>query len=422
MLKRVAPLIGLLLTSCLLVAIGFGGGYYFGVNQKTELEKVQGLTNIQNSIAGQVDFTSFWTAWNLINERYMDGNIGATTSAAGAKEVTSQDKVYGAIKGLVASLGDPYTVFLPPTQKKIFEENISGEFGGVGMELGKKEGVITVIAPLPDTPATRAGVKAGDKISNINSSSTAEMEVDEAVGLIRGPKGTPVIITFFRDGVAEPLVKTLIRETIVIPTIDTKNRPDGIFVIQIHNFSSNVNSLFRDALKQFVESGSNKLVIDLRGNPGGYLEAAVDMASWFLPKEALVVTESHREAKENREYKSVGYNIFTDQLKLVILVDRGSASASEIFAGALQENGKAILVGEKTYGKGSVQQMIALPDSSSIKMTIARWLTPKGRSISHDGLEPDVAVSVKPEDLTAGKDPIMLKAVEILTKSAVVKK
>ena len=409
-----------ILVGGLLIGSGFAGGYYLGINRLTEVEKVRGLSNISNPVTASADFTPFWTAWNVINSQYMDGN--ASLTATGSRAVSNQDKVNGAIKGLVASLGDPYTVYLPAKEKKIFQENISGEFGGVGMEVGKKDGLVTVIAPLPDTPAARAGVKAGDRVLKINSSSTAEMEVDEAVNFIRGPKGTPVAITFFRDGVKEPMVKTLIRDTIAIPTIDTKERPDGVFVIQVYNFSGNVTGLFQNALRKFADSGSDRLIIDLRGNPGGYLEAAVNMASWFLPKGALVVTEGHRDSSQNKEYTSEGYNVFSDKLKMAILVDKGSASASEIFAGALQEHKKAILVGEKTYGKGSVQQMVDLPGDGSIKLTIARWLTPQGRSISHDGLVPDVVVTASGTGALNGKDLVLEKAAAILNGKDIEKK
>src|SRR3989344_3208556 len=281
-----------------------------------------------------VDFSPFWKAWNILQEKYVPAS---STQPA----VNDQDKVWGAISGLAGSYEDPYTVFLPPTQNEIFEADVRGNFGGVGMEIGIQEGVLTVIAPLKNTPAYRAGVKAGDKIVQIGERSTYNLTTEESVSLIRGEAGTAIEITVIREGQSEPLKFNLVRETINIPTINTELRKDGVFVIELYNFSADSPNLFRRALREFINSRTDKLLLDLRGNPGGYLEASVDMASWFLPAGKAVVREDFGGKREEIVHRSRGYDIFTDKLKMVILVDNGSASASEILAGALQEHSRA---------------------------------------------------------------------------------
>jgi carboxyl-terminal processing protease len=315
---------------------------------------------------------------------------------------------------LAASHGDPYTAFLPPVENEIFESDVRGNFEGVGMEIGVRDGILTVISPIKGTPAYNAGVLPGDKIIKIDDTPTYDMKTDESVSLIRGKKGTTVTFTILREGLTEPLEIKVVRAVIDIPTIDTRLRSDGVFVIELYNFSANSPNLFRLALREFIDARTDKLLLDLRGNPGGYLEAAIDMASWFLSPGKIVVQEDFGQNEAEKIYRSSGYDIFNSKLKMVILVDGGSASASEILAGALQEHGIAKLVGDTTFGKGSVQELIPITNNTSLKVTIARWLTPSGLSISDAGIEPDEKVEVTPEDREAGKDRQMEKAVELL--------
>jgi carboxyl-terminal processing protease len=392
------------LASLLIAAVLFMIGFYVG--KKSSLSNVPvGLLNATST--ENVDLTPFWEAWNLLDQKF------ATVSSTTPK-ITNQDKVWGAIGGLAGSYGDPYTVFFPPVESKSFEEEINGSFGGIGMEIGVQDGLLTVIAPLKDTPADAAGVKAGDKIISIGDKSALNMSTDEAIKLIRGDMGTSVVVTFGRKGVKDPIVKTLIRANIEIPTIDTKVLPGNIFVINLYSFTATSPNLFRGALRQFVESGSDKLILDLRNNPGGYLEAALDMASWFLPTGKTVVTENFGDNIAPTVYRSKGYDIFTDKLKFVILVNEGSASASEILAGALQEYDKATLIGERTFGKGSVQELVPVTSDTSLKITVAHWFTPLGRSISNGGLTPDIEVKLTPENTKRGADPQMDAAVKYL--------
>ena len=357
--------------------------------------------------AERVNLAEFWKVWDLINEKY----IPASTT----NQISDQDKINGAIKGLVESLGDPYSTFLLPQELKSFEEDIRGNFEGVGMEVGVQDDVLTVVSPLKNTPAEKAGLKPGDKILAINDVSTQGMSVDNAVNLIRGPSGTTVKLTIRRGNENSNREISVVRAVINIPTIETEfRRGDNVFVIRLFNFSAIATSGFRDALKEFALSKSDKLIIDLRNNPGGYLEAAVDIASWFLPAGKIVVQEDFGGDTEGETFRSKGYNVFTDKLKIVVLVNEGSASASEILAGALREHNRALIVGTKTFGKGSVQELIPVSKNSSVKITIARWLTPLGNSISEKGITPDYIVEVTEEDIKAGRDPQLQKAIEVL--------
>lgn len=383
-------------------------GYKEGTRQTSSLQQIAILENKDLGKPGNVDFSAFWRAWSVLNEKFV------STTASSSKPVTDQDKVYGAIQGLTASLKDPYTVFFPPVENAIFESDVRGNFEGVGMEIGLQDGVLTVIAPLKGTPAYNAGIKPGDKILKIDDASTYNWTTEQSVSKIRGKRGTIVTFNILRTGIKDPFDVKVTRDTIDIPTINTALHPDGVFEIDLYSFSANSPDLFRKALREFVGSGSDKLLLDLRGNPGGYLEAAIDMASWFLPPGKVVVREDFGKKQEETVYRSRGYDIFNDKLKLVILVDGGSASASEILAGALHEQGVAKLVGDKTYGKGSVQELVSITPDTSLKVTIARWLTPNGISISLNGIEPDVKVKVTKEDVAKGKDLQKDKAIELL--------
>src|SRR3989344_2127472 len=257
-------------------ALSLTVGFYWGQNNKSESDKISGIINKTASQNSKVDFASFWKAWNVIDEKYVPTNSTTT------EKIDDQARVYGAIEGMVASLGDPYTVFFPPIESKIFSEEISGQIEGVGMEVDVRDDILTVIAPIKGTPAFRAGIKAGDKIIKIGDTLTAGLKTDEAIKLIRGKKGTMVRGTLVRSGVKDPFEISMVRDVINIPALDTETKGD-VFIIRLYSFSAISPDLFRGALREFVESGKYKLVIDLRGNPGGYLEAATDMASWFLP-------------------------------------------------------------------------------------------------------------------------------------------
>lgn len=389
------------LTFLLIVGV-FALGIFLGHNQKSEIDKVLNISNKEPAVATTTDFAPFWKVWNIINEKYPD-----------AAKISDQEKVYGAISGLMGSVGDPYSVFFKPDEAQNFEDDIAGSFGGIGVEVGIKDKVLTVIAPLKDTPGYRAGIQPGDKILKIDKTTTSELTIEKAIKLIRGEPGTTVTLTMFRDGEKDTREVKIVRDTINIPTLETEQRADGIFVVRLYSFSANSANLFKNAMKAFANSGSNKLLLDLRGNPGGYLDAAVDMASWFLPTGKTVVIEDYGNSQPQKLYRSRGYNIFNDKMKFVILMDEGSASASEILAGAMQDHGKAKLVGTQSYGKGSVQEVVDVTSDTILKITVAKWLTPNGQSISEKGLTPDYKVEGK-KNSTDKKDPQMDKAVQLL--------
>lgn len=403
-----------------LLVVFFIGNY---VGKKSNLSSSFSEIPIPSDVnITSAQFEPFWKVWKVLNEKY----VAATST-------DSEKRVWGAIQGLAASQGDPYTVFFPPEESKIFKSDITGNFEGIGMEFGMRDGLMTVVAPLKGSPAEKADLRTGDIIIKINGESTSDISTDKAVKLIRGPKGTKVTLTIVHKDSTEQLDKVITRDVIDIPTIETEVkssgqtasgnnekttglRSDGIFVIRLFSFTAQAPNLFRNALKEFIESDSHKLIVDLRGNPGGYLDAAWDMASWFLPVGKVIVTEDFGGKNKNVVYRSKGYNIFNKNLKMVILVDEGSASASEIFAGALHEHGIATLIGTKTFGKGSVQELVEITPETSLKVTIARWLTPNGHNLSHEGLTPDIEVKKTQDDTKAGKDPVMDKAVEFLKK------
>jgi carboxyl-terminal processing protease len=368
------------------------------------------LYDVKNYVEGTVtasedgDLSNFWQVWSLIDQKF--------AAASTTEKVSSDDRVLGAIKGMVDSLNDPYTEFLLPKENEEFETAIQGEFSGIGMEVGIKNELITVVSPLKNTPAEKAGIKAGDIVAAIDGISTVSMSLDEAVSKIRGQSGTKVKLTLIREDIKEPFEIEVARAVINIPTIETK-QIDDVYVISLYNFSANVTSEFRSALREFVSLKKNKLILDLRGNPGGFLEASVDIASWFLPTGKPIVREKFNNLEEEKVFRSKGYNIFNENLKMVVLVDGGSASASEILAGALKEHKIATIVGTNTFGKGSVQELLKITKNTSLKVTIAQWLTPEGKSISDGGLEPDIVVDESPEGVKLS-DYQFEKALELL--------
>ncbi len=399
-----------LVSGIIFLLLGFVGG--FG------LERALMIRGVDNAFVGAaptgVDFSPVWKAWHVIDEKFVPAAVSSTTPIATSTADQDQQRVWGMIGGLAASLNDPYTFFLPPVQSKQFAEDMSGSFGGVGMEIAVKNTVLTVVSPLKGTPASRAGIKSGDLILKIDGTDTKGMDVSEAVKRIRGPQGTSVVLLMFREGWDKPHEVKVVREVINVPIVDTKKLDGGVFMISVATFTANSPDLFRDALREFVKSGDHKLVLDLRGNPGGYLDAAVNMASWFTPAGAVIVSEDYDGHSATIVHRSVGYDVFNKNLKMVVLVNKGSASASEILADALRYYGVAKLVGTETFGKGSVQELVDITPKTSLKITVARWLGPDGHQIPLSGLTPDVMATTSDEAIKAGEDPQMDAAVKFL--------
>jgi carboxyl-terminal processing protease len=381
-----------------LVSLVFASGYYFG-GKESSLPLFDGRAEANEP----VDLSRFWEVWRVIEEKYPQ--IGTSTLPS------SEERVQGAIEGLLESLGDPHTSYFTEDNQRELREELGAAFEGVGMELGRKDEVLTVIAPLKGSPAEKAGIEPGDRIYKIDGEPSLEIPVDEAVGLIRGAAGTTVNLTLLREGVEDPIEVSVVRGRIVVPAVETEDRRDGVFVITLSTFSEKSGKEFRDALREFVASRSDYLVIDLRGNTGGYLTQSVEIASWFLPTGEVVVRERYGGNVPDETLESKGYRAWTKAPEVAILIDGGSASASEIVAGALSERAEAKLFGETTFGKGSVQELVPLDNGDAVKITVAQWLTPEGRSITKQGIEPDVEVEDDPE---TEEDEVLEAAAEAL--------
>ena len=401
------------ITILISLALGFAGGFWFkNLKTSNSLNPVKNLINLDQGKPENTDFSLFWKVYNDLNTKYVDKG-----------KVDPQKILYGAITGLVNSVGDPYTTFFEPVTSKKFQEEISGSFGGVGIEIGKRNNILTVISPIKDTPAFKAGIKAGDKILKIDAKPTANLSIEEAVNMIRGKKGTKVILTIQTEANPTRDVE-LVRDAIKVPTIDWKLIEQGgknIAYMQIYSFNQTVDSEFKKASEEILKSKADRLIIDLRNNPGGLLDSAINLAGWFLDKNQVVVSEVFKDGTKN-EFRSDG-NSSLKKYPTVILMNGGSASASEILAGALHDNRNIKIVGEKSFGKGSVQELENYSDGSSLKVTIAKWLTPAGISISDKGIEADIEIKIKEEDLkvegkieigTLSKDPQLDKAIDIL--------
>ncbi len=382
------------------LAVGFGVGIGY---QKSRQSSV-GLQPIINESQGKpdgIDFSVFWDVWRHLQSDFVDKD-----------KIDTQKLVYGAIDGMVNSLGDPYTVFFPPKESKQFAEQIKGAFGGVGIELGIRDKLLTVIAPIKDTPAAKAGILAGDRIYKIDGKTTEAMKVQEAVDLIRGKNGTAVVLTIGREQTTEPKEYRLVRETIKIPSVAWKLMDGNVAYLQVFVFNENVDSQFKKAASEIAHSNATRIVLDLRDNPGGLLDSSITLAGYFLDPEKIVTIERFGNGVENN-YKTEA-NGQLKQYPLVILINKGSASASEILAGALRDQRHSAIIGETSYGKGSVQQVSDLANGSSLKVTVAKWFTPSGLSINENGIKPNVDIQLTEDDIKNDLDPQLKKALELV--------
>ena len=365
-----------------------------------EISKVLNL-NRQLNKTDSVEFEQFWDVWDRVKEKYVK------------QPVKDVDLFYGAIQGLVMSLGDPYSVYLPPKEAADFADSLSGEFTGIGAEIGMKNGQVTVISPLDNTPAQRAGLRPGDAIISINEEDTFGMNVNTAVEKIRGPAGTEVKLVIFRDGLKEPKDIVIKREKINVPSVRLTMEENNVANIRVMQFNSDTTSQLDRAIKDLKKKNITGIILDLRSNPGGYLDAAIEMGSEWVG-DGIIVSERST-GGEKRDHRSTGSHRLAG-IPTVVLVNGGSASASEIVAGALKDHKLATIIGEKTYGKGSVQDFELFPDGSALKITIAEWLTPNGQNINDQGIAPDVEVKEDYNNEEVGEDVMVDKALEILKK------
>lgn len=369
------------------ITIGLGGPKKITIDRTTPVDK-------------NIDFSLFWTAWDRLTASYLDKSA-----------LKPQEMIYGAIRGMVASIGDPYTVFLPPQENKEAKEDLNGAFEGVGIQLDFIDGHLGVVAPLSGLPAEKAGVRAGDLILKIDDKETTNLTILEAVSLIRGPKGTEVKLTLLHQGEKEPYEIKIVRTTIIVPSVEVSFLKENIAHLKLMRFGDRTSEEWEKAVGQIVshQPTVKGVILDLRNNPGGYLTGSVFIASEFLSSGIVVQQENANGVKESFSVDRIGK---ITQQPLVILVNQGSASASEIVAGALQEQGRAKIVGEKTFGKGTIQEAEDLPGGAGLHVTIARWLLPSGRTIDKNGIIPDNQITDNPE---TKEDEQLQKAIAILS-------
>ncbi|MDO8474551.1 MAG: S41 family peptidase [bacterium] len=382
------------------LVISFSSGFYIGAGQSRTVY-LEGVMGTELGKPEGVDFSLFWDAWRVVQEKF-----------ATKEPLNVQSMVYGAISGMLGSLEDPYTIFMNPEDSKKFFDDLEGSFEGVGMEIGIRNKALQVISPLEGTPAKRAGVRAGDRIIKIGDVVTDGMSVEKAVSLIRGPKGTSVTLTVFREGWEETKEISIVRDVIIIPSLEWELKGDVAY-IKLFQFSEKAGRDFRKASQEIIASAAKSIVLDVRNNPGGFLDISVDIAGWFLERGSVVVTEELKDAAEQRVHEARG-TAGLISYPTVVLINEGSASASEILAGALRDNRGILLIGAQSFGKGSVQEIQNLRDNSSLKVTVAKWLTPKGSVIQDVGLKPDIEVENTSEDEDKDLDPQLDKALEVV--------
>lgn len=400
--KKILGIIAIVLLGCVILGSGAWIGWTAG-RRYPENIVVSDATNITpDASTTTADFSTFWAAWQDINN-----------DSLWTPSTTPTERMYGAISGMVGSLGDPYTEFFSPADSSQFTQDITGNFGGIGAELGENSSTeIVVISAISSTPAFAAGLKPEDVITSINGSSTANMNIDNAVNLIRGTVGTNVTLGILRNGWSAPKNFTITRADIQVPTVEFSMKGD-IADIQLNEFTQDADDLFYKALQNAVNANAKGIVLDLRGDPGGYLQVAVDISGYFLKPGSPVVKEVGRTVPE-QDYTASGSGAL-GTMPMAILIDGGSASAAEILSGALNDDRNVPLVGAKSFGKGTVQQLEDLPDGSSLKITVAHWVLPSGRILDHDGLLPNYPVAITDAQIAAGQDPQLTKALQIVT-------
>ena len=360
----------------------------------TEDQKASTPSNVQEL------FVPFWEAWNIVHNQYVD------------QPVDDVKLMQGAIRGMMDALGDKQTFYMEPQVYKNETSSLQGSYEGIGAYVDTTGEYLTIISPIDGSPAEQAGLKPGDKVIAIDGKSMDGVKAEDARLMVLGPNGTQVTLTVTRDGESEPMQFVITRGKITIASAEGKMLDNGIAYVDINTFGEKTTQELRDTLDTLLKQNPKGIVIDLRNNPGGYLNTAVEVASEFIDK-GVILYEKYGDGTRD-EYKALGNGRAT-KLPLVVLINEGSASASEILAGALQDYGRATLVGVQSYGKGSVQNWQPLSnDQGAARVTIAKWLTPKERAIDHIGLTPDVVVEMTSEDFKAERDPQLDAAVETL--------
>ena len=371
-----------------------------GSDGNVQLDKVLNLNRSLNR--SSLDFSQFWDVWDKVKYKYVK------------QPIKDEDMFYGAIQGMVMSLGDPYSLYLPPKAAEEFAKDLSGELEGIGAEIGVKDNQLVVVSPLPDSPAEKAGLRPGDKILEIDKESTFGMDVNTAVSKIRGKADTKVVLSITRNGLTKVSEISITRLKINVPSILFSVKPNNIAYLRVMQFNDDTTGKLNKYIKEIQSRGSKAIILDLRNNPGGYLDAAIEMASQWVPS-GVVVSEKGLDGQSN-EHETEGPHLLSG-IKTVVLINKGSASASEIVAGALQDTKKAVLIGEQTFGKGSVQDFETFPDGSALKLTVAEWFTPNGRNINKDGIKPDIEIKQDWQNEKIGEDVVLSTALELFSSS-----
>lgn len=350
----------------------------------------------------EVDISLLWSVWGLLSEHYIEPD---------SLQVTPM--LHGAVAGLVNALDDPYTSFMPPRENKEFKQALNGNLQGIGAELTDRDGSIVVVSPLKGSPAETAGLLSEDIIIKVDNQDIVDFTLTEAVQLIRGPKGTEVTLTVLRGD--NEVEITIVRDDIKVPSTEFEIKEYNgkrIGYIAINRFAERTGDEVEEEVQSFVDEGVDGIILDVRFNGGGYLDKATDMASLFL-RSGKVVSVVRRNGDPTHHY--VTGRPIAEEVPLVILINEGSASASEILAGALQDAGRATIVGKKSFGKGTVQEVFDLPGGTSIRITTAKWLTPAGRDLGKEGIMPDIEVERTQEDMQNGNDPQLDRALEVVS-------
>jgi len=395
--------LGLLLNILIILTTLFIGVFIGGRLENAKYQQVEVKRLINKDIPPKfvttkdMDFSLFWDVWNKVKKDYVSEDVG------------DEELFYGALSGMVKGLNDPYSVFLKPQVAEEFQTELSGKFEGIGAEIGIRDSILTVISPLNESPAERAGVKAGDKILAIDDYDTNGIALDYAVKLIRGDRGTAVNLIVIRDGLSEPKKIEIIRDKIVIKSVQWEMK-DGIAHVKILQFGTETIKEFDKAVREIILKNPKGIVLDLRNDPGGFLDAAIQIAGEWIPNDTIVY-ESFKDVDNGFSANGKGR---LSNFKTVVLINGGSASASEIVAGALKDYKLATIVGEKSFGKGSVQDYTEYKDGSALKLTISLWLTPNKNSINGEGIHPDIEIPLTEDDYKAGNDPQLYKAMELL--------
>jgi len=405
--RKVRKVVVLVFSFCLIFSLGYFSGYKGYRLDYKNFPKVIINRNVPID-KSTVDFSLFWRVWDNLEKNYYD-----------KYKLVPVNMVYGAIEGMVSSLGDPYTSFLPPQENKVVEEDLGGSFDGVGIQIGYKGTQLAVISALPGTPAEKAGIKPGDLIVGIKDASknidqgTVGISLPDAVEIIRGPAGSKITLMILRDGSTNPITFNLTRATVNVPSVilTFPETNKDVAVLKLLKFGGDTDTEWQNAVTEILKNNQiDRVVLDLRDNPGGYLEEAVSIASDFLKTGSVVAIQETGDGTRT-DYRTQKLGLLTN-MKVVVLVNGGSASAAEILAGALRDDLKVQLVGDKTFGKGTIQEPETLDNGAGLHVTIAKWLTPNGTWVHGSGLEPDVKISM---DENSTVDVQLNKALSIIS-------